>query len=220
MGIRKDERGVSQIVEATILLPAVIIMVFAMYYAALFMAVQANLQINLQNALLYYKNQESDTFVGVRDDLGSRDGVFTASRIDIPHDAPDYPYRFIVMKFRSGGEEGYKTLFRTFFRYLFFEDSDLVEVVPKYHNYLIYKEISAVARVHVKPAIEFTMVGVKGDMVINASAKAVITDGDDFIRNTDMVMDFVENTALGDKLEEALDKVAGLYKQFKDALGI
>ena len=50
----KEQDGLA-IVEATILLPFCFIMVIAIYYASIFMCQKANLQANLQTALIYYK---------------------------------------------------------------------------------------------------------------------------------------------------------------------
>lgn len=62
--LHKNEDGFA-IVEATILLPFCMIIVIALYYAAIFMCQKANLQANLQNTLIYYKNTYSDSYVTV-----------------------------------------------------------------------------------------------------------------------------------------------------------
>lgn len=58
----KSEIGTA-IIEATMLLPFCILMVIALYYAAIFVCQKANLQANVENTLIYYKNVYSDTYV-------------------------------------------------------------------------------------------------------------------------------------------------------------
>ena len=78
-GFSNNEKG-EIFVEATIVLPICIVAILAFFYAALFMAQKANLQANLQNALIYYKSQESDTFVRVKDHMSytTEEGKFSA----------------------------------------------------------------------------------------------------------------------------------------------
>lgn len=54
----KSEKGTA-IVEATMLLPFCILMVLALYYASIFVCQKANLQANVENALIYYKSQSN-----------------------------------------------------------------------------------------------------------------------------------------------------------------
>ena len=60
----KNEKGLA-VVEATLLLPFCFIMIIALYYAAIFMCQKANLQANVQNALIYYKQRERSVPWGV-----------------------------------------------------------------------------------------------------------------------------------------------------------
>ena len=49
-GLLNGEKGLA-VVEATLLLPFCFLMIFALYYAAIFLCQKANLQANLENAL-------------------------------------------------------------------------------------------------------------------------------------------------------------------------
>ena len=75
----KNEKGLA-VVEATLLLPFCFIMIIALYYVAIFMCQKANLQANVQNALIYYKNTDSDNFVTASSGMadGKAEGTITA----------------------------------------------------------------------------------------------------------------------------------------------
>ncbi|MCR5676205.1 MAG: hypothetical protein K6G16_10905 [Lachnospiraceae bacterium] len=213
--LKDSESGVSPIVEATLLMPFIILTVLALYYAALFITVRANLQANLENALIYCKNQESDTFVSVLDDVAFGDKI-TASEFHIPN-APMNPYRFIFTKFKP---EEYKRIFSSFLGYLFFEDASEATMEAKMDNYVIYKRITGAAQRTVHPAVNLKLIGATNTLKLTASASIIVTDGDEFIRTVDLVHDLLIDTEVGKAGLDLIDKVAELYGKFKDALGI
>lgn len=208
------------IVEATILLPFCILMVIALYYAAIFMCQKANLQANLENALMYYKNVESDTFVQAypqmqysNDNAGTYDGDgsnYGPTRIEDP-------YRFFFMKF---DEASLNSFFHSMCGNMFFSTGDNVNFTAEAKNYILYKTISATATQTVKPAISLSTLGIKDTFEISVSGTVVVTDTDEFIRNTDFVIDIISDTKLGKKVNEIMKKTADFYQKFKNTLGI
>ncbi|MBD5552394.1 MAG: hypothetical protein HDQ96_14690 [Lachnospiraceae bacterium] len=214
-----SESGAAEIVEATILLPFCMIMVLALYYASIFMCQKANLQANVQNALIYYKNVDSDTFVEASGNMsyGGNSGTVgaTGSRYGSP--AYKFPYRFFFMNFEKSKFESF---FRSMCGHMFFDDGSNVELTVESKNYVVYKTITAKATQTVKPMISLKMVGVPDSMTISVTGKVVITNGDDMIRNTDFVIDVVKQTAIGEKATELLDKVSGYYNSFKEKFGV
>ena len=67
----EDNRDGYTIVEATFVFPIIILIVLALFYVAIFLCQRAILQSNLQTALLYYKNVESDNYIEATADTGS-----------------------------------------------------------------------------------------------------------------------------------------------------
>ena len=68
--------------------------------------------------------------------------------------------------------------------------------------------------------ISLKMVGGRDTITISATATAVVTNGDDFIRNTDFVVDIVSKTKLGQKASELVDKAIDFYDSFKKKFNI
>ena len=219
MRFHEDNTGTT-VVEATILLPFCLIMVISMYYAAIFMCQKANLQANLENTLIYYKNIHSDTYVLADTTIHynkSDTGTIGAEGSDFEEPTIKNPYRFLTMKFDGNDLNSF---FHSMCGKMFFDTGDNIEFTSEAHNYVLYKTISATATQTVKPAISLGMLGVNDTLTISASATVVVTDGDDFIRNTDFVIDVVSDTALGNQISVIIDRTAQFYNNFKTALNI
>ena len=217
----KNRKG-DAIVEATILLPFCTVMIIAMYFAAIYVCQKANLQANLQNTLIYYKNTYSDTFVGVADEptYSQSDGKDIAGSVN-KYDAPKYknPYRFFTM---SKPGSGFENLFKTMCSHMFFEapGGDNIVVNVETTNYVVYQALKVDVSQTITPAINLGMIGVDNKMDIDVTGIVVIHDGDDFIRNTDLVIDIIENTEIGKKAKELVDDAVKVYDKFKDTFGI
>ena len=211
--LSKEEKGLA-VVEATILLPFCMVMILALFYAAIFMCQKANLQANVENTLLYYKNVHSDNYVEASSHMSYKSGAGTTEAVGSSYGKPVYrfPYRFLFMKF---DREGFRSFFRSMCGHMFFDDGSEVSLDVDYNNYVIYKTITATARQTVRPAVSLAMIGLPDSMEITVSGTVVVTDGDDFIRNTDFVVDIVSHTALGQKASELVDRGKAFYERFK-----
>ena len=216
--IHKNEDGLA-IVEATILLPFCMVMVIALFYAAIFMCQKANLQANLQNTLIYYKNTYSDSYVTVEKDMKYTVNDTNIAGTGSGYSNPKYlfPYRFFSMKFNSSE---FITFFKDMCGYMFFDDGSNITVTVDSTNYVVYKSIEAKATQTIKPAINLAMVGGSNEMVIEVSGIAVISDGDEFVRDVDFAIDILEDTKVGEWAREAVDKVREFYNNFKEKLHI
>ena len=217
----KNEKG-NSIVEATILLPFCTIMIIAMYFAAIYACQKANLQANLQNALIYYKNSYSDTFVTATDSITytNEEQTVVASDAD-KYDNSKFknPYRFFGMKEPGSG---FETFFLTMAGNMFFEvpGGENITVKCTTTNFVIYQALKVDVTQTIVPAVDMSMVGIDNTFDIDVSGTVVISDGDDFIRNTDFVIDLVENTTVGQKAKELVGKAKGFYDKFKNKFGV
>ena len=214
----KEEKGVA-IVEATFLLPICFIAIIAMYYASIFLCQKANLQANLQTTLIYYKNAETDSFITAEsamniakngNDVSSEGSVYEVS-------GKLFPYRFFGMNLN---EKDFETMFRSISGYMFFDTGENVELSVEKDNYIVYKRIRATATQEVKPAISLSMVGIPDSLIISAACEVAVQDNDEFIRNTDFIIDMVSETVVGEKIISVIDNVSEYYDKFKDTFGV
>lgn len=215
----KNENGEAVIVEATLVLPFCIIMVIALYYAAIFLCQKANLQANVENSLIYYKNTVTDTYVQASDNMAyaSSKGTVSAVGSSMRNVTYEQPYRFLGMKFDKAK---FASFFHSMAGYMFFDDGTNIEITSSVKNYVIYKEITATAKQTVQPAIKLSVVGGSDSLDIVCTSSVVISDGDEFIRNTDFAIDLVKETKVGEMAGQMVDKVAGFYNKFKEKFGI
>lgn len=216
--LQKNESGLA-IVEATILLPVCIIMVVAVYYASIFICQKANLQANLENALVYYKNAYSDTYITPNTTMtyGREEQKVDAvgSKYETP--TPQFPYRFFGMDFKS---KNFESFFRSMCGYMFFDTGENVKLTVDNTNYIVYKTIHATAVQTVSPAVSLSLIGMDNKFTIMAESEIVVTDGDDFIRNMDFAIDIISKTKLGEKASELVGKLSGLYEKIKTKFGV
>lgn len=214
----KEENGVA-IVEATFLLPICFIAIIALYYASIFLCQKANLQANLQTTIIYYKNAETDSFITAEPAMNiaknGNDVSSEGSRYEISHKL--FPYRFFGMNLNR---DDFETMFRSISGYMFFDTGENVELSVEKENYIVYKKIKATATQVVKPAISLSMVGVPDSLTISAACEVAVQDSDEFIRNTDFVIDIVSETEVGKKIGGMLDKVSEYYNRFKEIFGV
>jgi hypothetical protein len=195
------------------------VMIIALFYAAIFMCQKANLQANVQNALIYYKNVDSDNYIEAKSNMSysSNNGIVGA--VGSSYGTPQYkfPYRFLFMPFDSNG---FKSFFKSMSKHMFFDDGDDVTIDVEKKNYVIYKTITATAHQTVTPAINIAWVGGKNSLDIYATGTVVVTDSDDFIRNIDFVIDTVNQTSFGQKVSEWVDKGVEYYNKFKTKFNV
>ena len=214
----KDENGLA-VIEATILLPVCIIMVVAVYYASVFLCQKANLQANLENALIYYKNADSDTYIVPTSEMThtKSDGKIDSVGSKYENPTAKFPYRFFAMNTKR---DGFAKFFRSMCGYMFFDTGENVTINVENQNFVIYKTIKATATQTVKPAVSLSLAGVGDSFTISASAEVVITDGDDFIRTTDFAIDIVSKTKVGEIASDIAGKLVDTYNSIKARFGV
>lgn len=213
---RKGEQGTAM-VEATLMLPFCMIMIVGVLYAALYLCQKANIQSNLETALLYYKVAESDTYVEARTQMEYDGSGLEAVGSNYGTVRYLNPYRFFFMKFK---ESDYKSFFRSICGHMFFDAGENVSITAQRHNYVFYKTIEATATQTVKPPVNLSWVGGPEKMVIEVTGEIVINDGDDFIRNVDFAIDMLADTKMGSFIQGIGERAKDIYGKFKEVLHV
>ena len=116
--------------------------------------------------------------------------------------------------------DGFTKFFRSMCGYMFFDTGENVTINVENQNFVIYKTIKATATQTVKPAVSLSLAGVGDSFTISASAEVVITDGDDFIRNTDFAIDIVSKTKVGETASDIAGKLVDTYNSIKARFGV
>lgn len=224
----KMENG-NTIVEASIVYPITIFVFFVLFYSALFLCQRANLQANLEDALIYYKNVGTDTYVSVNDSMvfSNEGDTVAATGNEYRVTAKLNPYRRVgkavtnAIGFKEINSDDFSKFFHSSYGHMFFDNGNNVEVeLVKVTDAILYKKITARATQTVQSPINIAIVGAKNSMVISAEATVVVVDGDDMIRDIDFAVDMVEKTKLGEAAKEVAGKAMGFYDDLKETLGI
>lgn len=212
----KSEQGTAM-VEATLMLPFCMIMIVGVLYAALYLCQKANIQSDLETALLYYKAAESDTYVEAKTQMEYDGNGLEAVGSNYGTARYLNPYRFFFMKFKEGD---YRSFFRSICGHMFFDTGDNVSITAQRHNYVFYKTIEATATQTVKPPVNLSWVGGPEKMIIEVTGEIVINDGDDFIRNVDFAIDMLADTEMGRFVQGIGQKAKDIYDKFKEVLHV
>ncbi len=217
---KKKEYGAIE-VEATVILPIAILCVILLLYLSLFLFQRANLQATLETVLVYYKNTVTDTYVTKNTGLSYawEGDTRTAGGNSYNIDGPKNPYRGIFGEPYDLGNSGdFEAYFNSIAGDMLFDD-DLTLTVD-FTNFVILKQLEATATQKVKAPIDFSIIGVDNEYEISATARVMIADHDDMIRNVDFAIDILEDTALGGILQEFAGKITEVYDTMKEKLGV
>lgn len=217
------------IVEATIVYPLTIFVFFVLLYASLFLCQRANLQANLEDALIYYKNVGTDTYVSVEDKMRFyKEGETIhakGNRYEVSGKLN--PYRRIgkVLGNALGFEEISSDKFSQFFHsscgHMFFYTGKNVRVeLESVTDALLYKKITAKATQTLESPINLAIVGATHKMTVVAKATVVVVDGDDMIRDIDFAGDVIKDTKFGAAATDLAGKALNFYEDLKEKLGI
>lgn len=210
-------------VEATIILPIVILSVVMLLYLSLFLYQRANLQAGLETALIYYKNIVTDTYVKRNESLtypaGDESSIGEGNSYEAAE--PLNPYRgFYHVIADNINEENVVGGFEDYFysaagNMLFAED---LKIEIEYVNYAFIKEFKASAVQKVVWPIDLSILGVGREYEITAAARAAVVDHDGIIRDADYAIDLLEETKLGEIAHGLGDQVKKAYDKMKEIL--
>ena len=202
--------------------PIVILSVLALFFASLFMAQKANLQANLQNALIYFKASETDDFVSYRENIEYNRGDGTFGSIGNAYVVENdfnstSPYRFLIKYF---DEAKFKEFFLDSCNNMFFYDGTNVNVECGCKNYLLFEKIWATATQTMTIPFDTSFIGIDPNVEITAHAEVVAMDGDNFIRSTDMVVYWYEKSEMSDKVDQIISYGKDFYDKFKEFFNV
>ncbi|MCD7751927.1 MAG: hypothetical protein LUI10_09360 [Lachnospiraceae bacterium] len=214
----KSESG-SVEVEATFILPIAILCVIFLLYLSLLLFQRANLQACLETSLVYYKNSVTDTYVTRNTEVtySVADSTTTGKGNSYVISGPLNPYASLESSGDVEDQEAFEKYFQSIAGNMIFGED--ITVTLEYSNYLLVKEYEATASQLVTIPIDLSLIGIGNQYEITATARAVVSDHDDIIRTVDYIIDLVEDTKVGDFLENLATKVQETYQKLRDAIG-
>lgn len=209
--IIKSEKGAVQIVEATFVFPIMFIILFFLIYMGNAYYVRAQVEAIVAEEAIKGANYCTDPILQTIKD----DGVIPKlSDLDLD------PYRYfsgmdgieetISREVEEKIEGSSVSLFRNMEPVVKTRRAD----ISKYNNYVVYSTFSVEVKCEVEFPIKFLGSSTPNLLVITSRSEIAVNDTAEFIRNTDMVIDYFEDSKLGQSIKGIFDKINDFLDTF------
>ena len=219
-GIIHNTSGAA-VVEAAILFPIIFMILAALVMLSMYLPQRAILQRATQYTATAISTARSDTWIDY-----DGDKFITPTK-------PDNVYASFMKAFASGNEAGIAeksvkrleqkfTILNTLDGYDYsaqFADKGLT-VTYDVMNLIIYKEVIVTATRRIPMPVDLSFVGFSKTMDITVSSIAVVQNGDEFVRNIDIVVDFVGYLDKKYHFSDKFEKIFDAMHEVEDFLGI
>lgn len=207
----KDQRGAFLIVEAAIVYPVMLIMIMILLFYSMILTMKANMQSALETALIYYKRELTDTYVGFMDDLENNSVSATEyTRVVAPAGYSNI-YKQLINEVASNPDaEKFEKMFFNNYRFLnfssgkkgsTFNSSGIKVNLDSTTNFIIYRELNAAAEQTITLPFIKGMFGINNELKLKANAKIIVNDSVSVMRITDVVDYVIIKTGFNEKLE-------------------
>lgn len=212
----KDTRG-DAVVEAAILFP-IIIMVFAgLVLLAVYMPTRAVLQRATQYAATAIATGRSDTWL--RFDEGDMGYYWLEERGELENVYASL-FRAILNTEKTDEAAQAEEIVSTVEQQGIFHPPGNLKVELGVVNYVIYKEVVVTATRTIPVPVDLSFVRFPKEIPITVTSTAVVENGDEFIRNVDLAVDFVEYLDEKYEISQVFESVGKVCDKFTEFLGI
>lgn len=220
----KDQRGAFLIVEAAIVYPVMLIMIMILLFYSMILTMKANMQSALETALIYYKRELTDTYVGFMDDLENNSVSATEyTRVVAPAGYSNI-YKQLINEVASNPDaEKFEKMFFNNYRFLnfssgkkgsTFNSSGITVNLDSTTNFIIYRELNAAAEQTITLPFIKGMFGINNELKLKANAKIVVNDSVSVMRITDVVDYVIIKTGFNEKLDSLFGENINKFLNF------
>lgn len=206
----EDTNG-DAMVEAAILFPIIIMIFAALVMLSIYLPIKATLQRATQYAATAIATTKSDTWLEYDDDSMS------FKRIE----NKDSLMNVYVALFTDGYDverKGRNIVTTIEGRIVTPQPGELL-VDADINNMLVYKEIVVTATREFKPPVKLPFISFPEEFKITVTSTAVVQNGDEFVRNMDLAVDFFEYIIEKFHLTNITDSISKFGKQVSSLMG-
>ncbi len=207
----KIEHGAVQIVEAAFVFPVMFIILFFLIYMGNAYYVRAQVEAIVVEKTIEGANYCTDPLLQTIKNEGV---IPKLSDLDLD------PYRYFsgmdgveekISREVEGAIEGSSvSLFRNMEPVVKTRRAD----ISKYNNYVLYATFSVEVKCEVEFPIKFLGRSTPSLLVITSRSEVAVNDTAEFIRNTDMVIDYFEDSKLGQSIKGVFGKINDFLDTF------
>ena len=211
------DTGGDAVVEATFLFPVMLLVLAALILLSIYMPTRAVLQRATQYAATAIATEKSDTWIYFDE------GEMLYKR----HDSKAALSNVYVSLFQSvvdssdrGGDSNRsKSIVRNIENDSISIKTGNLDVMFALRNYVVYKEIIVTAKRTIPVPINLSVVMFPRQIPIEVTSIAVVQNGDEFVRNMDIAVDFVEFIFDYFGLEDVTDEIKKAGDFLSNVLG-
>lgn len=210
----KREEGYA-VIEATFVFPIMIMFIVAVTLMSMYLPTRAVLQRATQYAATVLATEKSDTWYSFHE--ASMEPVWQTKE-QLPN-----VYSAFFRSFGSseaGDAARAKAIIEAYERKSLSMKSGVLQVSCQEKNYLVYKDLTVTARRTFKTGMrKNNLVGFPEEISITVSSTAAVQNGDEFVRNMDIAVDFTKYLAGRWGLDEVFQKVSEAKDKIKGFMG-
>lgn len=182
--LRKDMAG-DAVVEATILFPIIIMIFAALVLLSIYMPTRGALQRATQYAATVIATEKSDTWI--RFDESAMKYYWVGSKDEL-----DNVYVSLFKSFVTENGNQAEEIVANYQNRGVIKPAGKLTVEFGVVNYVVYKEIVVTAKRTIPMPVDLSFVGFPKEIPIEVTSTAVVQNGDEFLRNMDIAVDFVK----------------------------
>ena len=211
-GKSKTESGAVQVVEAAFIFPIMFIILFFLIYMGNALYVRAQIEAVVETYALEGAGYCADPMLETIKQTGKLPSLNSLNT---------KPYRYlfggmgeIETKIGNAVETEIKGQTSSFFKNMMPSLKTPVTKIAHFNNYVVYSTFSVEVECDLGFPIHFLGSTSPVIMVIKARAESPVDDTAEFIRNTDMVVDLIEKTKIGQTISDIFGKVNDFISSF------
>lgn len=201
------------IVEASILFPIIIMIFAALVLLSMYLPIRARLQYATQYAATAIATEGSDTWL-FHDESSMSYGWKTEK-----NDLDNVYISLIKSSEFANATDRVDTMIRNIEEGGIGTTTESLTVDYGFINYIIYKEIIVTATSIIPVPVDLSFIGFPKEIPITVTSTAVVQNGDEFVRNMDIAVDFVEYIDGKYEISKVFGSVGDFFEKFTEILG-
>lgn len=212
------ENGAVQIVEASFVFPIMFIILFFLIYMGNAFYMKAQIEsVVAQKAVqgaAYCADPLLET-IKVLETIKATNTIPSISQLDAD------PYRYIIggmdeveKKIGKEVKETIEASSASFFRNMGPVVKTHETKIAKFNNYVLYSTFSVDVECKIEFPIKFLGRSTPSMLVINSHSEVAVNDTAEFIRNTDMFIDYFADSKFGQTIKGVFDKINDFLNTF------
>lgn len=212
----KNEKGAATVMEAVIVFPIMIVVIVFLIYLGNGMYQMSKISAAVSRYAIEGAQMCTDPYYY---DIEGK------SEVPSSYESGIQPYRYLLQTDKGHIQSVTRKIEKSLSKainssgYFMGMEPKIYFQEVNYNNHFFYSTFSCEVRYRITMGIK--LIGDKDFKVIDSSAYAevAVNDPADFIRNTNMVIDYVQGTEIGSKITEKISSAMGKVQEFLGLLG-